>query len=206
MKPRFPHVLRTTPGSVKNRPLHLGARVLRPRVKSFGAAGGKARRRLKAVALLRLRRSRTGRVAEVIEAVQDYGPQQVFRLFPWLTRLVAAWSLLAFFATDLPVRAAVTAWNGGGSDLLWTTPANWVSGVPGALDIGSVTASNVSGGKIYLNGDTSVLGLAVTTGTATSTSLLGGASGAETANTLTLGTSGISVLAGAGTVTVGTSV
>ena len=205
MKPRFPHVLRTTPGSVKNRPLHLGARVLRPRVKSLRVAGGKARRRLKAVALLRLRRSRTGRVADVVEAVQDYGPQQVFRLFPWLTRLVAAWSLLAFFATDLPVRAAVTAWNGS-SDLLWTNPSNWVSGVPGALDIGSVTASNVSGGTIYLNGDASVLGLAVTAGTATSTSLLGGASGAETANIFTLGTSGISVLAGAGTVTVGTSV
>ena len=155
---------------------------------------------------MRLRRSRTGRLAEVAGAVREYGPQQVFRLFPWLTRLVAAWSLLAFFATDLPVRAAVTAWTGGGADLLWTTPTNWVSGVPGALDIGSVTASNVSGGTIYLNGDASVLGLAVTAGTATSTSLLGGASGAVTANTLTLGTSGISVLAGAGTVTVGTSV
>ena len=109
MKPRFPHVLRTTPGSVKNRSFHLGTRVFRPRVEAFRTAGGKARRRLKEVALLRLRRSRTGRVAELVEAVRDYGPQEVFRLFPWLTRLVAAWSLLAFFATELPVRAAVSA-------------------------------------------------------------------------------------------------
>ena len=90
----------------------------------------------------------------VVEAWTEQGPQQVFRISPWLTRFVALWSLLAFFATDFPVRAATYTWNGS-SDLLWTTPANWTTAgaaatVPlGSLDIGSFTLS--AGTAAYLN-------------------------------------------------------
>ncbi len=76
---------------------------------------------------------------------------------PLLTKLVTFWSLLAFFMTDLPVRAATQVWSGT-SGGLWTLPANWVSStVPGALDIGSFNLSEPT--VVYLNGNTSVLGL-----------------------------------------------
>ena len=140
----------------------------------------------------------------VVEAWTEQGPQQVFRISPWLTRFVALWSLLAFFATDFPVRAATYTWNGS-SDLLWTTPANWTTAgaaatVPlGSLDIGSFTLS--AGTAAYLNSSTAALGLSfVGAGTVT---LLGGSSGLAGSGTLSVGASGISLAAGGGALTIG---
>ncbi|MEI6873228.1 MAG: hypothetical protein WCL08_13190, partial [Verrucomicrobiota bacterium] len=150
---------RTLLGSLKDSMFHPGTRGRRTRLGSIRAAGGKASRRLREVAIMRLRRSRTGALAEVAEALREQGPQQVFRLFPWLTRLVAAWSLLAFFATDLPMRAAITTWNGSAnpSDLLWSNPANWVSGVPTIND--TATFSLSSGTVGYIDSNTYALSL-----------------------------------------------
>lgn len=71
---------------------------------------------------------------EFLRALRAQGPQQMFRISPWLTRFVTLWSLLAFFATDLPVRAAAYIWAGTSSNnfLLWTNPANWTTAGAGA--------------------------------------------------------------------------
>jgi hypothetical protein len=97
------------------------------------SAGGKVRRRLRSLEPGFLRQYFPGLAnSAVVEAWQEHGPQQVFRISPLLTRFVALWSVLAFFAADFPVRAATYVWNGS-SDLLWTTPANWTTaGVPGS--------------------------------------------------------------------------
>lgn len=122
-----------------------------------------------------------------MEAVRDHGPQQVFRVSPWLTKLVTTWSLLAFFVTDLPVRAATQIWSGT-SGGLWTLPSNWVSStVPGALDIGSFHLSEPS--TVYLNGNTSVAGLSLIG--SSSLTLLGGTENAGLPNTLDIGDSGL---------------
>jgi autotransporter-associated beta strand protein len=164
------------------------------------SAGGKVRRRLRSLepGLLGQYFPRLANSA-VVEAWQEQGPQQVFRISPLLTRFVALWSVLAFFAADFPVRAATYVWNGS-SDLLWTTPANWTTaGVPGAVDIGSFALS--AGTATYLNSSTSALGLSfVGAGTVT---LLGGNSGLAGSGTLNLGASGLTLDAAAGTVTFG---
>jgi hypothetical protein len=72
------------------------------------AAGGKMRRRLRSLEPGFLGQYFPGLAnSAVVEAWQEHGPQQVFRISPLLTRFVALWSLLAFFATDFPVRAAL---------------------------------------------------------------------------------------------------
>ena len=154
---------------------------LRARIR---AAGGKVRRRLRSLEPGFLGQYFPALAnSAVVEALQEHGPQQVFRISPLLTRFVALWSLLAFFATDFPVRAATYVWNGS-SDLLWTTPANWTTAsVPTTLDIGSFALS--AGTAAYLNSSTSALGLSfVGAGTGT---LLGGTSGLAGSGTLTLG-------------------
>ena len=77
------------------------------------AAGGKARRRLRALEPSWMRQLFPDIAnSAAVEAWQEHGPQQVFRISPWLTRVVALWSLLSFFATDYPVRAATLYWDG----------------------------------------------------------------------------------------------
>jgi hypothetical protein len=74
------------------------------------AAGGKVRRRLRSLEPGFLRQYFPGLAnSAVVEAWQEQGPQQVFRISPLLTRFVALWSVLAFFAADFPVRAATTS-------------------------------------------------------------------------------------------------
>ena len=154
---------------------------------------------------MRLTRSWAARLAVQIEqspwveAVRDHGPQQVFRVSPWLTKLVTAWSLLAFFVTDLPVRAATQIWSGS-SGGLWTLPSNWVSStVPGALDIGSFHLSEPS--TVYLNGNTSVLGLEL--GGSESLNLFGGTSNSVLQNTLNVGAAGLFIGPAAGALSLG---
>ena len=57
-------------------------------------------------------------------ALREQGPQQVFRISPLLTKCVALWSLMAFFAADFPVRAATLYWDGV-NNALWSLNTNW---------------------------------------------------------------------------------
>ena len=75
-------------------------------------AGGKERRRLRSLAPSWVARNFPKFAnSAVLEALQEQGPQEVFRMSPLLTKLVTFWSLLAFFMTGLPVRAATQIWS-----------------------------------------------------------------------------------------------
>ncbi len=145
----------------------------------------------------------------VVEAFHTQGPQQVFRLFPGLTRCIALWSLLAFFATDLPAQAAPLYWDGVNNNV-WNLPGNWSassSGVasdplvsPGSLDSVQFNISTVHLAEtVFLNGNQRAQSLIFANMGATT--LSGGVSGVGVSNILSLGSGGLTLNAGAGAVT-----
>jgi autotransporter-associated beta strand protein len=128
---------------------------------------------------------------------------------PWMTRLVTFWSLLSFFMTDVPVRAATLYWDGV-NNALWSLNTNWSTANnattpdPGAavtsLDdaLFNISTANLNE-AVFLNGDQAARSLTfLNTGT---TSFFGGVSGTPANNTLTIGTGGVIATLGAGTIT-----
>ncbi len=91
--------------------------------------------------------------------------------------------LLMGFGLGLPARGASETWTGAGSDLLWTTPGNWLGTnlPPLAADDVLFGASFTSGTAINLNGSQAANSLTLATGLAISLNN----------NTLTLGAGGL---------------
>ena len=99
----------------------------------------------------------------VLEAFQTQGPQEVFRLFPVLTRWIAFWSLLslAFTGLPLPVEAADVWTLSSGTDSAILAGGTSVLGLGLVAGTGSVTT--LGGGSLLLGG--SGLSLALGAGT-----------------------------------------
>jgi hypothetical protein len=141
-------------------------------------------------------------------------PQEALRVCPLLTRGIALFSILAFFATDFPVRAATLYWDGV-NNALWSLNTNWSTAsnattpdpasAPNLGDSVTFNISSVNANEgIYLNGDQSALSLIfANTGT---TTLFGGAPGSLLPQTLTVGSGGITVNSTAGAATLDSTV
>ncbi|MEK0447051.1 MAG: hypothetical protein RLZZ399_2372, partial [Verrucomicrobiota bacterium] len=134
-------------------------------------------------------------------------PQQFFRDWPWLSRMVVALMWLALPLSQMSLQGATYYWDGS-LGVQWGNPVNWSTspdsaspdplGAPGFGDIAVFDVTTLTAPQsVFLSGDRSVQGL--TFWTATPTFLLSGGS----ASTLSLGLGGIQMTATSGFVGLG---